>query len=216
MKVPSPSSGGFVSLMLCALSAGLLLARPAQALERLPYNNPALTVDLGVGLWAWPVPHDADGDGDPDLIVVCPDKPSNGTYYFENVSGPGKPPLFKAAKRLGKGQHYATPSYVDGKLRVLTPSAEYPDFLKTGLDAPRKLPLQTKEIHKLSLGTQPGVFKIRHNQWRYVDFDGDGALDLAIAIEDWSHYGWDDAWDQTGQWKNGPLHGIIYILRNTA
>jgi hypothetical protein len=41
------------------------------ALERLPYHNPGLRVDLGVGLWAWPVPCDADGDGDYDLIVSC-------------------------------------------------------------------------------------------------------------------------------------------------
>ena len=29
----------------------------------LPYNNPDITVDLGVGLWAWPMPMDYDGDG---------------------------------------------------------------------------------------------------------------------------------------------------------
>ncbi len=28
----------------------------AQQLERLPYNNPGLLVDLGVGLWAWLFP----------------------------------------------------------------------------------------------------------------------------------------------------------------
>jgi len=31
----------------------LLLTGPLHALERLPYNNPGLVVDLGVGLWAW-------------------------------------------------------------------------------------------------------------------------------------------------------------------
>ena len=59
----------------------------ADGLERLPYNNPGLKVDLGVGLWAWPVPCDADGDGDFDLIVSCPDKPSNGVWLFENTTG---------------------------------------------------------------------------------------------------------------------------------
>lgn len=216
MKPISHSLSRLVRALLCALPAGLLLDPSAQALERLPYDNPALTVDLGVGLWAWPVPCDADGDGDHDLIVVCPDKPSNGTYYFENVSGKEKLPIFKAPKRLGKGQHYATPSYIDSQVRVLTPSAEYPDFLKTGLDQPSKLPLATKNIHKVPMSANPGLFKIRHNQWRYVDFDGDTALDLVVAIEDWSDYGWDDAWDQTGRWKNGPLHGIIYVMRNTG
>ena len=54
-------------------------------LERLKYNHPGLIVDLGVGLWAWPLPMDFDGDGDLDLVVNCPDKPSNGVYFFENA-----------------------------------------------------------------------------------------------------------------------------------
>ena len=53
-------------------------------LQPLRYNHPGLAVDLGVGLWAWPMPMDYDGDGDIDLLVACPDKPSNGVYYFEN------------------------------------------------------------------------------------------------------------------------------------
>ena len=48
------------------------------------YQDEDLVVDLGVGLWAWPLPMDYDDDGDLDLVVVCPDKPFNGTYFFEN------------------------------------------------------------------------------------------------------------------------------------
>ena len=55
----------------------------ANELKPLQYNHPGLVVDLGVGLWAWPLPCDADGDGDYDLIVSCPDKPSNGVWFFE-------------------------------------------------------------------------------------------------------------------------------------
>ncbi|MEZ5431658.1 MAG: hypothetical protein R3F31_10875 [Verrucomicrobiales bacterium] len=64
-------------LLLCLPSAMVWSAD----LERLPYNHPGLTVDLGVGLWAWPLPMDYDGDGDLDLVVSCPDKPYNGTYF---------------------------------------------------------------------------------------------------------------------------------------
>src|SRR5690606_2861118 len=39
---------------------------------------------------------------------------------------------------------------------------------------------------------------------------------LVVGIEDWSHYGWDDAWDAEGKWKNGPLHGFVYLLRNAG
>jgi hypothetical protein len=188
----------------------------ADGLQRIKYNNPGLVVDLGVGLWAWPVPWDVDEDGDHDLIVVCPDKPYNGTYFLENASGSGeKLPIFKAAKRLGAGKHYTMPSYVDGRLRVLTAGFEHPDFLKTGIDDSLKLPLPAN-IHKTQVGKTAGVFKVRHNQWRYVDYDGDGALDLIVAVEDWSDYGWDDAWDKNGRWTNGPLHGLIYLVRNTG
>ena len=190
-------------------------AAGANTLEPIRYNNPGLVVDLGVGLWAWPVPVDADGDGDFDLIVSCPDKPNNGVWFFENVSGPVKFPVFKPGRRLSKTAPYVTPSYLDGQLRVLTPGLEYPDFLRRGLDNPVKIPAPTStEIHTQHQGSKPGVFKVRHNQWRYVDYDGDGAVDLTVAIEDWSDYGWDNAWDASGRWTNGPLHGIIYLLRN--
>ena len=48
--------------------------------------------------------------------------------------------------------HFATPSYVDGKLRVLTPGNEYPDFLKTGLDAPKpvKEGINKEEAEKIA------------------------------------------------------------------
>ncbi len=189
----------------------------AAGLERLRYNHPGLTVDLGVGLWAWPMPVDYDGDGDNDLLVVCPDKPSNGTYLFENTSGKGvKLPVFKAARRLGPGGHYTSPSYVDGRWRVLRANTEWPDFLQSGLAQGRdvKLPLPVT-AHTNIFSGRSRVFKIRHNVWRYVDFDGDGALDLTQGVEDWSDYGWDNAYDARGRWTNGPLHGLIYVLRNT-
>ncbi len=191
---------------------------PAQELKRLTYNHPGLEVDLGVGLWAWPVPCDADGDGDFDLIVSCPDKPFNGVWLFENATGDtarDKFPVFKPPRRLSSTVHYVMPSYTDDGLRVMTPGTEYADFTKQGLAQPTTLPVD-KVIHEPQ-GNAPGVRrKIRHNQWRYADYDGDGKQDLIIGIEDWGDYGWDDAWDASGKWTNGPLHGFVYWLRNTG
>lgn len=195
----------------------VLLTWNAWALERLPYNHPGLVVDLGVGLWAWPVPCDADGDGDFDLIVSCPDKPSNGVYLFENTTGDTRTnrlPVFKPARRLSSTVHYVMPSYVDGKLRVLTPGAEHPDFATTGLA--KKVALPVKANFYKPQGRQPKGPKVRHNQWRYADYDGDGALDLIVGIEDWSFYGWDNAWDERGQWTNGPLHGFVHVFRGAG
>ncbi|WP_010586670.1 FG-GAP repeat domain-containing protein [Schlesneria paludicola] len=187
----------------------------AEGLEKLPYNNPGLVVDLGVGLWAWPVPCDADGDGDFDLIVSCPDKPSNGVWLFVNDSGDTskqKMPVFKPARKLSSTVHYVMPSYVDGKLRVLTPGFEYQNFAQTGLEKRTPLPIAA-DFYKPQW-TQPKGPKVRHRQWRYVDYDGDGALDLITGVEDWSEYGWDNAWDSAGQWTNGPLHGFVLLHRN--
>jgi len=196
---------------------GLSSPVTADGLTQLKFNNPGLTVDLGVGLWAWPVPCDADGDGDFDLIVSCPDKPSNGVWLFENVTGDttvSKMPVFKPGRILSKTVHYVMPSYVDGTMRVLSPGFEYQSFTSMGLAQKTKLPIEAG-FHKPQ-GTQPKGPKVRHNQWRYVDYNGDGALDLTVGIEDWSYYGWDDAWNEHGKWTNGTLHGWVYVFLNKS
>ena len=178
----------------------------AQELTRLSYNNPGLTVDLGVGLWAWPLPMDFDGDGRLDLVVNCPDKPSNGTYFFEATADSAKTalPVFKAGVRLSPGLQNVQVSYVDGQPKVLSPGTIYPDFLAAGLSHGQKLPLPAN-VH-------PN--KVRANMWRVVDFDGDGVNDLAIGVGDWTDYGWDNGYDAQGRWTRGPLRGFVYIARN--
>ena len=179
----------------------------ADGLERLKYNNPGLTVDLGVGLWASPLPMDFNGDGWLDLVVDCPDKPYNGVYFFENAVGDTSRvpmPVFKAARRISKAAQFAQVSYIDGIPRVLSPAMEYPDFLHTGLENGVRLPL-SGNVH-----SKP----VRGNFWRYVDYDGDGKVDIVVGADDWSEYGWDNAYDAAGHWMHGPLRGFVYLLRN--
>ncbi|MGI9454669.1 MAG: hypothetical protein ACR2NE_08905, partial [Pirellulales bacterium] len=99
-------------------------------LRPLSYNNPGLEVDLGVGLWAWPLPMDFDGDGDLDLVVSCPDKPSNGLWFFENPSQNSAVamPVFNPAIRIGPTGQNVQMSMVDGEPRVLRENIAYPDF----------------------------------------------------------------------------------------
>lgn len=194
----------FLAVLAC-VAGGSLVAHGQ--LAPLAYNDPDLVVDLGVGLWAWPLPMDFDADGDPDLVVVCPDKPSNGTYFFENVGGDAKRPLFRPGVRISRGLQNIQVSYVDGEPRVLGPGREFVDFRASGLETSRESPLPPDAGH---------VGKIRFNGWKYVDYDGDGAIDVMVGLDDGADYGWDDAFNEQGEWVNGPLHGYVYLFRNVG
>ena len=115
--------------ILLFLLSGAILAENWK-LQPLKYNNPDLIVDLGVGLLAWPLPMDYDGDGDLDLIVSCPDKPSNGLYFFENPTQDSSVnlPVFKPGVHIAKTGHNIQISYVKGEARILRENREYIDF----------------------------------------------------------------------------------------
>jgi hypothetical protein len=115
-------------------------------------------------------------------------------------------PIFKPGRRISKGMQNVQVSYVEGMARVLSAGMEYPDFLKTGFENGRKMPLAAKFL--------PG--KIRANMWRYADYDGDGKLDVLVGVGRWEDYGWDNAYTREGEWTNGPLRGFVYNIRNTG
>lgn len=171
----------------------------------LKHNNSALVTDLGVGLWAHPLPMDFDRDGDLDLLVSCPDKPFNGTWFFENADGNVAMPVFLPPVRVGSGVHSMRVSYVGDRVDVSVPGTVWEDFPNQQFSQPQKLqlpaPLQQAR-------------KIRANQWHRIDWDLDGDQDLIIGQGSWDDYGWDDAWDENGVWQNGPLHGHVFLVRN--
>ncbi len=179
--------------------------KPSSKFERLTYQDPNLVVDLGVGLWAWPLPMDYDDDGDYDLLVSCKDVPFNGLYFFENTTGEAFP-VFNPPVKIGDALKDVQLSYIDGKPRVLLPGKELLDFKTAIAGKPKSLyPKDTfKKLHK----------KIRSNQWKYVDYENDGDLDIVAAIQDGEDYGWDNAFDENGVWTNGPLHGFVYLIEN--
>lgn len=173
-------------------------------MKPLPYHYPGLIVDLGVGLWAQPLPMDYDGDGDNDLVVATADVPSNGIYFFENTNGSMVHPVFRPGVRIGPAQHNITVCYADGKRYVLTPGAYYPNFAESSLENPEPI----------SFDLELAFERIRANQWKFADYNGDGALDLVIGVGVWDDYGWDDAFNDEGEWTNGPLHGYVYVALN--
>jgi hypothetical protein len=219
----------FASFLLLGAAFAFPLRAAEEVLPRLPHNNPGALPDLGVGLWAWPLPMDYNQDGLMDLVVVCTDKPHNGTWYFENtgeVDMQLKLPVFKPAVLIGKSAPSVAISYVTGR-PIVTATASalgretnlyafrantYPDFLKSQFNQPTKIPVP-ETIH-----TQPG--SIRQNQWKFVDYNGDGALDVSLGIDFWGDFGplngGEGAFNAEGKWTRGKLRGYVYILRNTG
>jgi len=171
--------------------------------KRIKYNNEGLVVDLGVGLWGWPLPTDYDGDGDYDLLVSCPDKPYNGIYFFENTEGNVQMPIFKPGIRISKAYRNIQPSYINNKVKYLIPGKEV-------------VSLENEEFIEIypsdNIHTEGN--KVRANEWKYYDYDGNGALDLIVSVGDWKEYGWDNAFDKKGVWQQGPLHGYLYLIKN--
>ena len=182
--------------------------RPAAA-KALAYNNPRLAVDLAVGLWGIPLPYDYDGDGLKDLLVSCPDNPYKGLYYFRNIGTPKKP-FFAAAVRISdKGLNNIRLSEADGVSYVLSKDTEHLDFFRAPYAREAKI-----EYAGEVLGAT--YKKSRSNMWNYVDWDNDGDKDIIVGIDTWDDYGWDNAYDSTGHWTRGPLHGYVYLLENTG
>jgi fatty-acyl-CoA synthase len=67
-------------------------------------------------------------------------------------------------------------SYTNGKPRVLTPGFEYQDFPKQGTKQRVELPV---------VGPIHAAAKIRANQWKLADYNGDGLVDLIVGVGDW-------------------------------
>ncbi|REG88717.1 FG-GAP repeat domain-containing protein [Algoriphagus antarcticus] len=193
-----------------SISAAFLLnltnaQQVAKDFEIVKYNNSNTTSFLGVGLWAWPLPMDYDEDGDMDMLVSCPDKPFNGLYFFENTSGDDFPD-FASPVRLGDAIKNVQISHIEQGMRVNIPGVELVDF-KTKLASNEKVLFDAEELKK-------GFEKVRFNQWKMVDYEGDGDLDIVVGIDDWADYGWDNAFNDQGVWINGPLHGFVFLLEN--
>jgi len=167
------------ALLLLLVPLGLA-AQPAAPVQRIRYNNPGLVVDLGVGLWATPFPMDYDGDGDWDLVVLSGGVPDEGTYLFRNPGCAAQPcimPVFEPPVRIAGYVRNAQISYVHGEPRVLSPGFEYPRFRERGFQERVPLGITTEQIY-------PGQGRIRANQWRWVDYDGDDRLELVVGIGD--------------------------------
>ena len=194
-----------INFLFIFLFTGITLYGEIKDFSIIKYNNPDLIVDLEVGLWPIPIPVDYDSDGLLDILVSCTSAPNKGLYFYKNI-GTKNDPLFDKPVKIGEGMNTIYPSYEENKLHVLKPGGEYKDFINNLFS----------EIVDINVDVNPAmdIKKSRSNKWSYVDYDNDGDWDILVGIDEWSDYGWDNAFDAEGNWKNGPLHGYVYLLEN--
>lgn len=194
-----------IIILLIFIGSRETLAQNDPHANIIKYNNPDAVVDLGVGLWPHPLPMDYDHDGKTDLLVSTAGTPYNGIYLFKNISNENGL-LFAKPVRLAKGIKNIEISYGKGKEQLLVPGAVIENFSKTFGSEKRRLFPEDSILKDIK--------RVRANQWKLVDYDGDGDRDIIVGVSDWGDYGWDNAFDSTGKWLNGPLHGYVYFVEN--
>lgn len=173
--------------------------------DRITYGRLGARGRLAVGLWAYPVAFDFDEDGATDLIVSCTDRPYNGVYLFRNIRTNSEP-LFDRAEWMGPGLKdlVAADANGDGAIDLVVSGGYYSDVRAYRLDK------------FVAVNIERNYHVGRDDLWYPVDWDGDGAIDLLNGVSDWRDYGWDDAFNEKGEWTRGPLHGYVYLYRNSG
>ena len=74
-------------------------------------------------------------------------------------------------------------------------------------------PDRPKALAKLPVNVHVNYSEL--NYWQLKDYDGDGLDDALIGLSDRkSNYGWDNAWTTGGVWTNGPVHGLVFWMKN--
>jgi hypothetical protein len=199
--------------------------------EALSLGATDATGDLHVGLQTVVDAVDWYGRGRLDLLLCCLGH-EGGAFLYAALDGTPGGPAFRRAGRLpGFGDD---PQGYSGKVRAVDFGARGQfDLLECrgsrilwhrNSGAPGRPSFAPPR--PLHAGGQPFDLGAR-SQMVCPVLLGDGRVSLIVGTNDWSEYwpkdvgAWEDRpgyrpFDEHGTWRGGPMHGRLYLLRNTS
>lgn len=186
-------------------------------MNRIPYNNEDLIVDLDGVFFPRPIFADVNGDGYVDMYAACVGSNIPGVMVFYADENTQENYTYSKGYRLNSTKYWPLfPSYTYNEdhtlasTTVLVESVAYPDFLNTftngtAIDYAKDViwPLMNKETYNRD-----------QTLYSLTDYNGDGKRDLICGLFDRSAYGWDDAYDENGVWTNERMHGWVMWAEN--
>lgn len=174
--------------------------------ERMSFNNPDITVPVGVGLTCCPIICDFDGDGVDDILLSCECRRWNNTHFFRNLGRKGEAfPTFDKGVNVGVSGRYPVQTSFNGDRFIAAGRHVYRGF-ETNV-------FRVSTVYgQLPDGREEGG--VNEMTFTYADFDGDGKDELVVSGDIWRNISWDDAYDSHGVWTGGHLKGWTWIAKN--
>lgn len=174
--------------------------------ERMSFNNPDITVPVGVGLTCCPIVWDFDNDGVDDILLSCECRRWNNTHFFRNLGHKGETmPVFDRGVNVGVSGRYPVQTSFNGGKFIAAGRHVYRGFETNVFKF-------STPYEQLPEGREKGG--INEITFTYRDFDGDGMDELVVSGDIWHNIRWDDAYDNHGVWTGGHLKGWTWIAKN--
>ncbi|HOR26620.1 MAG TPA: VCBS repeat-containing protein [Candidatus Sumerlaeota bacterium] len=170
-------------------------------------SEPQISTVRGV-----PIPVDWNGDGRKDLLCAKWTSPGKGVSLRLNLGEMNGEEIFSLPRPIYQplpgGLLQIDDVNEDGKLDLVCDRGYFTDFVGNRFGQWNHIP------DPRAFNVKDVLPQSRSQNYYVVDWDGDSVKDVLISCCVWFEYGWANAFDEKGEWKNGPLDGRFYFFKN--